>query len=71
MKCYGDLSLVRTMTTSIRPVEVTEYGDIRIPDHCKEEILDYEGSSVWCSECGMLGSDEYEDHGVSDCWQEV
>ena len=46
---------------------VNEHGDI-VPSG-EADILDIHDNSIWCSTCGRLGSDEYEDHGISDCWQ--
>jgi hypothetical protein len=70
-KCGGVLSLVSTETVSRGPLLVTEYGDVRVQDEYDEEILDTEETSIWCSKCHRLGSDEYETHGISQEWQEV
>lgn len=51
-------------------VTVNSDGDL-VLDESTESTLAVHESSVWCSRCGRLGDDEYEAHGISDCWEVV
>jgi hypothetical protein len=52
------------------PVTVDENGDIVVSELLGETIGITE-SSLYCSHCGHLSPDEYEDHGISDEWAEA
>ena len=66
VRCEGTIYARRFMIVEIE-AEVTEAGDLHevgtwAPGEVREE-------SLWCDECGQLGSDEYEDHGINDEWE--
>lgn len=69
--CTGKLAMWKTEVILQSPCERDDYGNIRVVDGYKEELIDTLESRVWCSECGLLGSDEMEDHGLVEDWQEV
>ena len=68
--CDGDLNLIRTETIQYRPLQVVESGHVSLGENYKEEVLDVESSSIWCDTCGLLGSDDYERHGIAEDWEE-
>jgi hypothetical protein len=49
------------------PASVNEDGDIVLVGEA--DVLDIHDNSIWCSNCGRLGSDEFAAHGISDEWQ--
>lgn len=57
--------------TELRTVEfdvhVDKDGNI-VTDSLPETLDSFE-SSIWCSECGLVGYDEYEAHGISEDWE--
>lgn len=66
MTCIGGLYVVRRATINIDVVlrndgNLTQDGDIDIAGIDSEELH--------CTECGPLGVDEFEAHGVSEEWE--
>jgi len=70
-ECSGRIGLWKTEVILQHPCTVDEHGDIVVSDGYKEELIDTLESRVHCSECGLLGADEFEAHGVSDDWEEA
>lgn len=64
-----DITIVRDEIREY-PVTVNDDGDI-IVSELLGETLDITLTSLHCSHCGRLSPDEYEDHNISDEWNEV
>jgi hypothetical protein len=64
------LTIQRTITVET-DVTVTSDGNISTPEGAVEEVVDFMESHLYCSTCGLLAPDEYEDHGISEFWEEV
>lgn len=69
--CHADLSLMRLETVEYRPLEVTEHGNVTLPENYKADEIAIHESSIWCETHGRLGFDQYEAHGISDDWEET
>lgn len=70
-KCDGAITYVEDRTVEYG-AEVTEDGNIiciRMPHG--PDVLDVHDSSLWCSTCGRLGSDEFAAHGLVNDWEVV
>lgn len=55
--------------TVVREADATVDKDGNIVITSVPEVLDYYDSEIYCSACGLLGSDEYEAHGISENWE--
>ena len=45
---------------------VDKDGNIVLDSFPEMESLEF---SIWCSSCGLVGSDKYEAHGISEDWE--
>lgn len=61
-----DLSYVEEVNREFQAT--VDYDGNIVVDRSTEEVVDYLDSHIYCSVCGLLGYDEYEDHGISEDW---
>ena len=62
------LSYVEDVTREF-DAKVDDDGDIVFLGEA--DVLDAHDSRLWCTACGPLWDDEFEDHGINEEWQIV
>lgn len=61
-----ELTYVEDVTQQFRAT-VDSNGDVVLVGEA--EVLESHQRTLWCSNCGLLDDEEYENHGINECWE--